>query len=200
MTEIEKTPKPESIEQRTAEGPSRRRFIKIAVLGGGGLALGVYLGFGGERASSLEESWGEEPGSWFPNAWLRVNTDGTVIVRINHTEMGQGITTGLSTIIAEELDLDWSQVGFEIAPVEPVYKNPLFGVQATGGSTSVKGSWDILHRAGAVARVMLVQAAADRPCSSGAGRSDSEEAGRLCLDRTGQRLGLSPHARRAREV
>lgn len=142
-------------------GPTRRRFIKMTVLGGGGLALGLYLGFCGERASSLEESWGGT-GGWFPNAWLRVNADGTVVVRINHTEMGQGVTTGLSTIVAEELDLEWSQVRFEIAPVEPVYKNPLFGVQATGGSTSVKGSWDILHHAGAVARVMLVQAAAEQ--------------------------------------
>ena len=142
-------------------GPSRRRFIKIAALGGGGLALGVYLGFCGEETPTLEESWGVSDEGWFPNAWLRVDTDGSVTIRVNHTEMGQGVTTGLPTIVADELDLDWQQVRFEIAPVEPVYKNPLFGVYATGGSTSVKGSWDILRHAGAVARAMLVQAAAE---------------------------------------
>ena len=144
------------------KGPSRRRFIRLAVLGGGGLTLGMYVGFCGEDVPSLEESWGSPEGSWYPNAWLRINTDGTVTIRVNHTEMGQGVTTGLPTIVAEELDVDWEQVRFEFAPVEPVYKNPLFGVYATGGSTSVKGSWDILRDAGATARAMLVQAAAER--------------------------------------
>jgi isoquinoline 1-oxidoreductase beta subunit len=138
----------------------RRRFLKVAVLGGAGLALGVYLGFGGEEKRSLEESWGVRPGSWTPNAWLRIDPDGTVTVRVNHSEMGQGVTTGLPTLVAEELEVPWSRVRFEIAPVEEVYKNPAFNAQMTGGSTSTPTSWDVLRQAGALAREMLICAAA----------------------------------------
>jgi len=137
----------------------RRRFI-FTMLGGSGLAIGLYLGFGGERSRTLEESWAGDPRDWKPNAWLRIEPDGTVTVRVNHSEMGQGVTTGLPTILADELEADWDKVRFEIAPVEAVYKNPAMGVQMTGGSTSTPTSWDILRQAGAVAREMLISAAA----------------------------------------
>lgn len=137
----------------------RRRFI-FTVLGGSGLAIGLYLGFGGERSHTLEESWAGDPHDWKPNAWLRVEPDGAVTVRVNHSEMGQGVTTGLPTILADELEADWAKVRFEIAPVEEIYKNPAMGVQMTGGSTSTPTSWDILRQAGAVAREMLISAAA----------------------------------------
>lgn len=137
----------------------RRRFI-LTVLGGSGLAIGLYLGLGGERNHTLEESWAGDPLDWKPNAWVRIEPDGTVTVRVNHSEMGQGVTTGLPTILADEMEADWTKVRFEIAPVEEVYKNPATRVQMTGGSTSTPTSWDILRQAGAVAREMLISAAA----------------------------------------
>ena len=95
-----------------------------------------------------------------PNAWIRIRPDDSVTVMIHHSEMGQGIMTGLSMIVAEELDADWTKVRAEHAPVAKVYRNPEFGIQATGGSTSVTTSWDILREAGAAAREMFVSAAA----------------------------------------
>jgi isoquinoline 1-oxidoreductase beta subunit len=139
---------------------SRRGFIKLGVLGGAGLLLGVYFGTGGELVKGTAELWDAEPGSFQPNAWLRISTNGAVLVRINHSEIGQGITTGLAMIVAEELDADWTKVSVEIAPAEQVYKNPAMRVQMTGDSTSTRTSWDILRNAGATARQMLMQAAA----------------------------------------
>lgn len=140
----------------------RRRFIKLSVLGGSGLVLGMYLGFGGEHNPSPVESWQPGPKEWTPNAWLQIGPDGLVTVRVNHTEMGQGVSTGLPTILADELDAAWDQIRFEIAPVEDVYKNPANGIQMTGGSTSTPTSWNILRQAGAAARQMLIAAAAQR--------------------------------------
>lgn len=91
-----------------------------------------------------------------------VNNDDTVTVRVNHSEMGQGVTTALAMIIAEELEADWSKIAIEIAPAEAVYKNPEFNAQFTGASTSIKTSWDILRNAGACAREMIVAAAAKK--------------------------------------
>ena len=99
--------------------------------------------------------------AFIPNAFIRIGTDDTVTVLIKHIEFGQGPFTGLCTIVAEELDADWSQMRAEHAPSNPdLYKNLAFGVQGTGGSTAVANSWDQLRQAGASARAMLVQAAA----------------------------------------
>ncbi len=88
--------------------------------------------------------------------------DNTVTVIVKHLDMGQGNTTGLPTLVAEELDADWSQMRFEFAPADAkLYANLAFGVQGTGGSTAVSNSWDQLRKAGASARAMLVQAAVD---------------------------------------
>ncbi len=97
-----------------------------------------------------------------PNAFVRVAPDNTVTVIIKHVEMGQGTYTGLATIVAEELDADWSQVRAESAPADATrYNNLQFGqIQGTGGSTAVANSWDQLRQAGATARAMLVAAAA----------------------------------------
>ena len=98
-----------------------------------------------------------------PNAFVRVAPDSTVTVIIKHLDKGQGVTTGLTTIVAEELDADWAQMRFAFAPANAaLYNNLYFGpVQGTGGSTSVANSWLQLRRAGAAARAMLVAAAAD---------------------------------------
>ena len=98
-----------------------------------------------------------------PNAFLQVAPDNTVTIVSKHAEGGQGIYTGLATIIAEELDADWSQVRVEAAPADQdLYKNLQFGSQTTGGSNSIANSYEQYRRAGATARAMLVAAAADR--------------------------------------
>ncbi len=95
------------------------------------------------------------------NAFVRVNPDSTVTVLAKHLEMGQGPLTGLATLVAEEMDADWSQMRAEEAPSNPeLYKNLAFGVQGTGGSTAIANSFEQMRKAGAAARAMLVEAAA----------------------------------------
>jgi isoquinoline 1-oxidoreductase subunit beta len=100
-------------------------------------------------------------GAWDANAFVRIAPDNTVTVIAKHLEMGQGTNTGLATILAEELDADWSQIRVEGAPVNAkLYSNKLLGGQGTGGSTSIASSYDLMRDAGAKARAMLVAAAA----------------------------------------
>ena len=98
-----------------------------------------------------------------PDAFIRIAPDDSVTVLIKHLDMGQGVATGLTTIVAEELDADWSQMRAEFAPANAkLYNNLAFGsIQGTGGSTSVTNSWDQLRSAAATARAMLVAAAAE---------------------------------------
>ena len=110
---------------------SKRRFLKFGILAGSVLALGGYLRFCGEVQKAPEEVWNDDPSTFTPGAWLRVNSDGAVTVRVNHSEMGQGITTALAMIVAEELEADWSKIAVEVAPAESVYKNPEFNSQLT---------------------------------------------------------------------
>src|SRR5438067_11305487 len=95
-----------------------------------------------------------------PNAFVRVAPDGTVTVLLSHSEMGQGIWTGLAMLIAEELDCDWSRIRVEHAPAAPVYAHPAFGMQMTGGSTTSWSEFERYRTVGAMARAMLVRAAA----------------------------------------
>ncbi len=103
-------------------------------------------------------------GAWEANAFVHVTPENTVIVVAKHLEMGQGAYTGLATLVAEELDADWSQIRVEGAPVNAaLYGNALLGGgQGTGGSTSIASSWKIMREAGAKARAMFVSAAAKR--------------------------------------
>jgi isoquinoline 1-oxidoreductase beta subunit len=137
----------------------RRDFLKAGFVSGIGLLVACHLPVGMDSARLHASETKSTSGSFAPNAWLRIGTDDTVTVMVNHSEMGQGITTALSMIVAEELEADWAKIRAEIAPAESVYKNPAFGLQATGGSTSVETCWDILRQAGATAREMLVTAA-----------------------------------------
>ncbi|MEW6455050.1 MAG: xanthine dehydrogenase family protein molybdopterin-binding subunit [Pseudomonadota bacterium] len=125
--------------------------------------------------------------SFAPNAFLRVGADNTVTVLSKHIEMGQGPYTGLTTIVAEELDADWSQMRAESAPADAkLYNNLLFGpVQGTGGSTAIANSYDQLRKAGATARALLVQAAAN---------AWSVPAGEITVER-----GVLRHAKSGRE-
>ena len=95
-----------------------------------------------------------------PNAYLRITPDNHVTVISGSVEMGQGVLTAIPMLLAEELDADWSKVSVEQAPTNAAYNNPAFGMQATGGSTTVRGHWEPLRKAGAAAREMLVAAAA----------------------------------------
>ena len=137
----------------TAGRTSRRRFV----LGtGAGLALGFVL------PGAVVASTAPAAASFTPNAWLRIAADGTVTVVCGSAEMGQGVHTAIPMMVAEELDADWKTVRVEQAPVDQAYANPAFGMQATGGSTTVRGHWKVVREAGAAARSMLVAAAAQQ--------------------------------------
>lgn len=138
-----------------AETVSRRALLK-------GTAAGLIIGFvwtPNSRAMAADAAAAPKPID--VNAFVRVAPDNTVTVMIKHLEMGQGVFTGLPTIVAEELDADWSQMRAEHAPADVTrYMNSAFGMQGTGGSTATGNSFDQLRKAGAAARAMLVEAAA----------------------------------------
>src|SRR5580704_9695126 len=102
-------------------------------------------------------------GDFAPNAFIRIGSDGQVVLIMHYVEMGQGTYTSIPMLIAEELDVSLKQVRLEHAPPnEKLYANPMLGVQATGNSNAMRGAWKPLREAGATARVMLVAAAAKR--------------------------------------
>ena len=139
---------------------SRRQFLKASAAAGAGLVIGFTFA-GGNKLVRAATSAAE--GAFAPNAFVRVAPDNTVTVLIKHIEFGQGTFTGLSTLVAEEMDADWSQLRAEHAPADAaLYNNLSWGpVQGTGGSSSIANSYDQLRRAGATARALLVQAAAE---------------------------------------
>src|ERR1700756_747785 len=141
----------------TASFVDRREFLRKSVAGGAGLVIGVYL------PGKYEALAGAPPKDGAAiNAWVQIAPDDTVKLLIDKSEMGQGINTALTMILADELDLDWKKIKTEFAPAAPQYFNPVFGLQGTGGSTSIRGSWEPLAKAGAAARQMLIAAAAKR--------------------------------------
>jgi isoquinoline 1-oxidoreductase beta subunit len=136
---------------------SRRDFLKTGALIGGGLVIGFSLPL---RYSPAEGAAQSAP--FIPNAFIRIGTDSRVTVIVNKSEMGQGVYTSLPMLIAEELECDWKSVGVEPAPVDPAYNHTEWGnMQGTGGSSSVRSTWNQFRKAGAAARAMLVKAAAD---------------------------------------
>ena len=141
----------------TASSLDRREFLKKSVAGGAALVIGVYLPGKYEALAGVPA---KEPTAI--NAWVQIAADDTTTLLIDKSEMGQGINTALTMILAEELDLDWKTIKTEFAPAAPQYFNPVFGLQGTGGSTSVRGSWEPLAKAGAAAREMLIAAAAKK--------------------------------------
>src|SRR6202043_352717 len=119
------------------------------------------------RLSVPSQSRGAEAASadgFEPNAFIRIGGDGQIVLTMPYVEMGQGTYTSIPMLIAEELEVDLKQVRLEHAPPnEQLYGNPVLGgVQATGGSTTIRASWKPLRQAGAIARTMLVSAAAKR--------------------------------------
>src|SRR4030088_1490407 len=142
-----------------ARGGDPRRFLNAGVAGAAGLVIGFYLP-GRYEALAAAPAGTAEPTAL--NAWMRIGTDDTVTIIIDKSEMGQGIQTALCMIAAEELECDWKKIRTEFAPAAEEYFNPAFGMQGTGGSSSVRSSWDPMRKAGAAARDMLVQAAAQK--------------------------------------
>ena len=135
----------------------RREFVRVVGGAGAGLSLAVMLeGCRPEHAPAGPE------GAFVPDAWIRIAPDGIVTVMVDRAEMGQGISTSLPMLVAEELDADWSKVRYEFAPANEAYYNPLMKIQATGGSTAIRAAWKPLREAGAKARALLIAAAARR--------------------------------------
>jgi isoquinoline 1-oxidoreductase beta subunit len=134
---------------------TRRQFIKLA---GTGLAIAVASTPSGFRLLSAAEMEKEGP-AFRPSVWLEVRPDNIVIITVNKSEMGQGVYTSLPMIVADELDADWKNVRMEPAPAGDAYKDVAFGMQATGGSSSIRHMYEPLRLAGAAAREMLLQAA-----------------------------------------
>ncbi|MFC3110545.1 molybdopterin cofactor-binding domain-containing protein [Undibacterium arcticum] len=139
-------------------GLSRRNFMKVSGVLGGGLVLGFVVPGANKFANAQAAA---KPVST-PNAFLRIAPDNTITVAVNRLEFGQGVHTSLPMLIAEELDVDWSQMRGELAPAGDAYKDPLFGIQMTGGSGSVAHSYQQYREIGARARAMLIAAAAQQ--------------------------------------
>jgi isoquinoline 1-oxidoreductase beta subunit len=132
---------------------SRRQFLSTSAALGGGLLIGFRTG----------PSIGASAAPFAPNAFIRIGGDGQIVLTMPYVEMGQGTYTSIPMLIAEELEVDLKQLRLEHAPPnEKLYANPLLGVQATGNSNAIRGSWKPLREAGATARTMLVSAAAKR--------------------------------------
>jgi isoquinoline 1-oxidoreductase beta subunit len=146
-----------SHESRDVSGVSRREFLRATAAVGAGLTIAVQLGCAPQDPDATS---GPVTTPLVPNAFVRVSTDGSVTVICGYAEMGQGVLTAVSMLVAEELDADWSKVRVEQGPASEPYFNPMFGIQGTGGSTTVRAAWKPYREAGARARAVLVAAAA----------------------------------------
>lgn len=169
---------------------SRRKFLIAGGLVGGGLAIGY--GLSGNEPENAAFKATTDTGEFALNAYVKIDKEGAITIAIPQAEMGQGVYTSLSMLVAEELEVEVASISPEPAPISPVYANVhalldslpytdghhqgkdtigawglkkvggLLGVQATGGSTSIRNSWEPMQKAGAMARQMLIQAAAQK--------------------------------------
>jgi isoquinoline 1-oxidoreductase beta subunit len=145
--------------QKNSEGVSRRVLLSGGLAGG--FLLAFHLPLHALAANEPVQPPDVTEGKFAPNAFIRIDSAGKTTLVMPQVEMGQGIYTAIAMILAEELDADFSSVVLEHAPAnEKLYANPAFGIQATGGSTSLRVFWKPLREAGASARAMLVHAAA----------------------------------------
>lgn len=131
---------------------TRRDFIKVVGISGSGLILATYIPING-----LNLKPGDEPKIFAPSVYLKIDSNGIVTITVHRSEMGQGVQTSLPMLVAEELDCDWSKIR-----VEQADGNPIYGNQTTGGSQSIRRSFDPFRIAGATAKAMLITAAANR--------------------------------------
>src|SRR3984885_13116759 len=136
----------------------RRDFLKATVGMGAGLLISAYIPqWNKTSAATLVDA--TRP--FAPNAFVRVGTDDSITIIANHSEMGQGVYTSLAMLLAEELECDWSKIRVEPAPGDPAFNHTVFGLQITGGSTTTTSEYDRFRKIGAMARMMLIAAAAE---------------------------------------
>lgn len=131
---------------------TRREFIKVVSVSGGGLILATYIPF-----NEVIAKIGDDPKIFSPSVYLKISSDNVVTVIFHRSEMGQGVKTSLPMLIAEELEVDWNKIVIEQADADKKY-----GSQSTGGSWSIRSTWEPFRKAGATAREMLITAAANK--------------------------------------
>src|SRR5262245_941215 len=136
---------------------ARRDFLKNTAVISGGLVIALTLPGCSKPGGSAKSGTGKP---FDANAWLRIGTDSSITFFCDRSEMGQGVYTSLSMLVAEELGVALNRIKVEFAPAGTAYLNNLLGTQITGGSTSVRDAWEKLRKASAQARTMLVSAAA----------------------------------------
>jgi isoquinoline 1-oxidoreductase beta subunit len=143
------------VDSDSATSPSRRTFLVGSLAAGGALLLGFRMPVAAQ---------GQPANAPFaPNAFIRIDAQGAVTLLMPQAEMGQGVYTAIAMILAEELDVPWEQVHVEAAPPsDKLYGNPVFGLQVTGNSNSIRAFWMPLRKAGAGARAVMINAAAAR--------------------------------------
>ena len=160
---------------------NRRVLLKTSVLAGTGFAIGI--GFDPLTSFAVETSASATKAADL-GLWIRITADGTITLIAPSSEMGQGVNTSLSMIIAEEMEADWQSIKAETAPANSDYKNPEQPLQITGASSSLRGFWQPLREVGAAAREMLKTAAAQkwdvpvRECEAQSGKIIHQASGR----------------------
>ena len=149
------------MERKKREKPvavGRREFLRAGAALGGGLMVSLWVPLDAGILSGLAAGANE----FAVNAFVRIGRDESVTVVAAHSEMGQGVYTSLPMLLNEELEADWARIRVEAAPVNKVYNHPVFGIQMTGGSTTSPAEWVRYRKMGALARTMLVEAAAKK--------------------------------------
>src|ERR1017187_11034242 len=134
----------------------RREFVRTGAAVGGGLLVTLHI----PLPASASPARATAERDFAINAFVRIGTDESVTVISAHSEMGQGVYTSLPMLLNEELEANWANIRVEAAPVDAVYNHPVFGIQMTGGSTTSPAEWVRYRKMGAVARAMLIEAAA----------------------------------------
>src|SRR6202790_3462102 len=148
-----------AVAEKISDGLSRRVLLTGGLAGGFLLAFHLPLRAANEPTQPPDDT----SGKFAPNAFIRIDNAGSTTLVMPQVEMGQGVYTAIAMILAEELDADFARVTLEHAPPnDKLYGNPTFGIQVTGNSNSVRAFWKPLRNAGAAARAMLVQAAAQQ--------------------------------------
>ena len=162
--------------------PSRRSVLQTGAAGAFVLAFSLPA----RAVNEPEQPPDSTAGKFAPNAFIRIDHAGQTALVMPQVEMGQGVYTAVAMILAEELDADFTQVVLEHAPPsDKLYGNPIFGLQVTGNSNSIRAFWKPLRLAGAAARAMLVQAAATRwqvdpaSCTAADGKVKHDASGRV---------------------
>ncbi len=146
---------------------TRRGFPRVFTAAAGGLLISLYFDLPLGAQQTQKPNAGQEgegpkpqPKVYPPDAFVHVRPDGKIVIQVNRLEFGQGVQTSLPMLLADEMDVDWSQVVAELAPAADVYKDPLYGIQMVGGSGSIAHSFEQYRELGAKVRAMMIAAAA----------------------------------------